>query len=63
MHRILLRTIVVDAPSDVHDRTRDFWSTALNAQPRPDRASFSRPGARRPAPPVVPARRTARSSC
>ncbi len=34
MHRILLRTIVVDAPSDVHDRTRDFWSAALNAQPR-----------------------------
>jgi hypothetical protein len=34
MHRILLRTIVVDAPSDVHDRTRDFWTTALAADAR-----------------------------
>jgi catechol 2,3-dioxygenase-like lactoylglutathione lyase family enzyme len=29
MHRILLRTIVVDVPADAHDRTRDFWATAL----------------------------------
>jgi catechol 2,3-dioxygenase-like lactoylglutathione lyase family enzyme len=29
MHRILLRKIFVDAPADVHDRTRDFWATAL----------------------------------
>lgn len=32
MHRILLRKIFVDVPSDVHDRTRDFWATALAAQ-------------------------------
>ncbi|MDT4939468.1 MAG: hypothetical protein QOG80_3139 [Pseudonocardiales bacterium] len=34
MHRILLRTVVIDAPSDTHDRTRDFWTAALAAQPR-----------------------------
>jgi hypothetical protein len=34
MHRILLQTIMVDVPSAVHDRTRDFWATALAAQPR-----------------------------
>jgi hypothetical protein len=34
MHRILLRTVVVDVPSDVHDRARDFWTTALSAQAR-----------------------------
>ena len=32
MHRILLRTIVVDAPSASYDATRDFWATALGAQ-------------------------------
>ena len=31
MHRILLRTIVVDAPSATYDATRDFWATALGA--------------------------------
>jgi catechol 2,3-dioxygenase-like lactoylglutathione lyase family enzyme len=34
MHRILLRTIVIDVPSDVHDRARDFWTTALGATAR-----------------------------
>ena len=29
MHRILLRKIYVDVPADAHDRTRDFWATAL----------------------------------
>ena len=32
MHRILLRTIVVDAPSANYEATRDFWATALGAQ-------------------------------
>lgn len=34
MHRILLRTIVVDVTSDRHDATRDFWTVALGAQAR-----------------------------
>ena len=34
MHRILLRTVVVDVPTAVHDRTRDFWATALAASAR-----------------------------
>lgn len=34
MHRILLRTVVMDVPSDVHDRTRDFWMVALAAYAR-----------------------------
>jgi hypothetical protein len=34
MHRILLRTVVVDVPSDVHDRARTFWTTALAAHAR-----------------------------
>jgi len=33
MHRILLRRLYVDAPSEVYERTRDFWATALVAQP------------------------------
>ena len=33
MHRILLRKVFFDAPAEVHDRTRDFWVTALAAQP------------------------------
>jgi hypothetical protein len=33
MHRILLRKFFIDAPTAVHDRTRDFWVTALAAQP------------------------------
>src|SRR3954471_11543844 len=31
MHRILLSTLVIDAPSDERDRTVDFWATALGA--------------------------------
>jgi len=34
MHRILLRRIVVDVPTAVHDRSRDFWRTALAEQAR-----------------------------
>ncbi|HJQ42470.1 MAG TPA: VOC family protein [Jatrophihabitantaceae bacterium] len=34
MHRILLRTIVIDVPSNVHDAARDFWTTALAASAR-----------------------------
>ena len=34
MHRILLRTLVIDVPSPLHERTRDFWTTALAAHPR-----------------------------
>jgi hypothetical protein len=34
MHRILLRTIVIDVPAAAHDRTRDFWATALTAHAR-----------------------------
>jgi hypothetical protein len=33
MHRILLRTIVIDVPSEVHDSARDFWATAMAATP------------------------------
>ena len=29
MHRILVREIVIDAPSDTFAATRDFWSAAL----------------------------------
>jgi hypothetical protein len=34
MHRILLRKLIVDVPSDVHDRSLRFWATALAANPR-----------------------------
>lgn len=34
MHRILLREVVVDAPAEVFDETRDFWSSALLAEAR-----------------------------
>jgi catechol 2,3-dioxygenase-like lactoylglutathione lyase family enzyme len=34
MHRILLRKLFVDVPSDVHDRSFDFWVNALAANPR-----------------------------
>lgn len=34
MHRILLRTIVVDTPSEDHARVRDFWTAALGATAR-----------------------------
>lgn len=34
MHRILLRKLFVDVPSDVHDRSFEFWTTALAANPR-----------------------------
>ena len=29
MHRVLVRTVVLDYPSDVHDPARDFWQAAL----------------------------------
>jgi catechol 2,3-dioxygenase-like lactoylglutathione lyase family enzyme len=35
MHRILLREVVIDAPDEVFPRTRDFWVSALLAEPRP----------------------------
>src|SRR5882724_7270440 len=34
MHRILLRTIVIDVPAATHDRARDFWTAALRAHAR-----------------------------
>lgn len=34
MHRIVLSTFLIDAPSDVHDKTLDFWSAALIAEPQ-----------------------------
>ena len=52
MHRILLREVVVDAPSATFDATRDFWAAALLSEARqvedypeftalPDAASLS----------------------
>ncbi|HLY94981.1 MAG TPA: VOC family protein [Gaiellaceae bacterium] len=35
MHRILLRSFVIDVPSDVDERERDFWTSALAAHQRP----------------------------
>ena len=32
MHRILLREVVIDAPSSTFAATRDFWASALLAQ-------------------------------
>ncbi|TDC98399.1 VOC family protein [Actinomadura sp. 7K507] len=37
MHRNLLSTIVIDAPSDVHDQTAAFWTAALGATLRTTR--------------------------
>lgn len=34
MHRILLREVVIDAPDDLFNATRDFWSSALIAEAR-----------------------------
>ncbi|MHA7262465.1 VOC family protein [Arthrobacter sp. TMN-37] len=34
MHRILLREVVIDAPDEVFAKTRDFWGSALFAEPR-----------------------------
>jgi hypothetical protein len=34
MHRILMRTVVLDYPSDVHDTACDFWAVALAAHAR-----------------------------
>ncbi len=31
MHRILMRTVVLDFPTDVHDAGRDFWQVVLSA--------------------------------
>jgi len=35
MHRILLRSFVIDVPTDVNERERDFWTSALAARQRP----------------------------
>src|SRR5438445_13886336 len=35
MHRILLRTFILDVPSESHERTRNFWTTALAGTQRP----------------------------
>lgn len=34
MHRILLREVVIDAPTETFSATRDFWAAALLAEPR-----------------------------
>lgn len=34
MHRILLREVVIDAPSDTFAATRDFWASALLTEAR-----------------------------
>lgn len=31
MHRILLSTLIIDAPADVHEETARFWAAALDA--------------------------------
>jgi hypothetical protein len=36
-HRILVRTFLIDVPSDVRDRILNFWATALAATIRPTR--------------------------
>jgi hypothetical protein len=42
-HRILLRTFIVDVPSDTHDQAVKFWASALAATPRtaPIRPEYS----------------------
>ena len=35
LHRILLKTFVIDAPSDVRDQTVSFWARALDAAVAP----------------------------
>ncbi|CAJ1510530.1 VOC family protein [[Mycobacterium] burgundiense] len=32
MHRILLSTFLIDAPSDVFEKTTEFWAGALDAE-------------------------------
>ena len=32
MHRILVNTLVIDAPAEVRDQTVEFWSAALAAE-------------------------------
>ncbi len=34
MHRILLREVVIDVPDEVFDKTREFWGSALLAEPK-----------------------------
>src|SRR4051812_21592584 len=34
MHRIVLRTVVIDSPTETHDAERDFWTAALLASSR-----------------------------
>ena len=57
-HRILLHEAIIDAPADVLDAERDFWTAAVGARPRPfpghdefiqltDGASLSRLGLQR----------------
>ena len=53
MHRILMRTFVLDYPEDVHDAARDFWTTALAADVRrghkyPEYHVLEHPAARGP---------------
>jgi hypothetical protein len=35
MHRILMRSLVIDVPGDVTKREREFWTAALAARGRP----------------------------
>jgi hypothetical protein len=35
MHRILLRSFVIDVPTDVNEPEREFWTAALAAHQRP----------------------------
>jgi predicted enzyme related to lactoylglutathione lyase len=35
MHRIFLRTTVLDFAPEVHDQALAFWATALDVEPRP----------------------------
>lgn len=37
MHRILLNTFIIDAPSEVRDQTVEFWACALGATVTPTR--------------------------
>src|SRR5471030_794713 len=34
MHRVVMRTVVLDFAPDVHDAARDFWRVALAAEVR-----------------------------
>ena len=54
-HRILLSTLVIDAPAEVRDRTVEFWAAALGAErhrhpdaavPHPPRRGRAQPDGR-----------------